>query len=299
MNLYQVGRYLAIVEKYMDKQRTKKRMENTLLAHGGLFIFRSINFITRQLSRFIHVKPMEINRYGKTFIVSGNLKYYLFWRHKSWEEETFRILERYLDSNHSYIDIGAWIGPTVLYAAHIAKKTYAIEPDPLAFKELKENVSLNPTLQQKISLHEKCINVTTGKARFGTPSMGGDTISSLRFGESENAWIVDGVTFDDFVKENAINDCNMIKIDIEGAEAIVLPTMADYLERYKPTLHLSMHPEFFDNPKEDTEKIIDMLKIYKAVYFEGEKKIEVSELLSKKRLKRRYTVVATDKIRET
>jgi FkbM family methyltransferase len=283
----------------MNKQSNKKRMENTLLAKSGLFIFRLINIITQQLSRFIHLKPKKINRYGKTFIVSGNLKYYIFWRHKSWEEETYRILQRYLDSEHSYIDIGAWIGPTVLYAAQIAKKTYAIEPDPLAFKELEKNVSLNPTFQQKISLHEKCINVTTGKVRFGTPSMGGDTISSLRFGDSENAWIVEGITFDDFIKENTITDCNVIKIDIEGAEAIVIPTMIQYLEKYKPTLHLSMHPEFFNDPKKDTVKIIDVLKIYKYVYFEGEKKIELSDLLSKKRLKRRYTLVATDKIRET
>jgi FkbM family methyltransferase len=242
---------------------------------------------------------MKINRYGKTFVVSGNLKYYLFWKNKSWEEGTYRILQRYLDSEHSYIDIGAWIGPTVLYAAHIAKKTYAIEPDPLAFKELEKNVLLNPTLQQKISLQEKCINVTSGKVRFGTPSMGGDTISSLRFGDSENAWIVEGITFDDFVNENAITDCNLIKMDIEGAESIVLPTMVRYLEKYKPTLHLSMHPEFFNDPKNDIERIIDVLKIYTYVYFEGERKIELHELLSNKRLKRRYTLVATDKLRET
>lgn len=176
-----------------------------------------------------------------------------------------------------------------------SKKTYAIEPDPLAFKELEKNVSLNPELKQKISLHEKCINVSSGKVRFGSPSMGGDTISSLRFGNSENAWVVDGITFDDFLKENIITDCNFIKMDIEGGEAIVLPTMRHHLEKHKPTLHLSMHPQFFDDPMNDTASITDVLKIYKNLYVEGKKKIDVSELLSKKRLKSRYTIVATDK----
>jgi len=283
----------------MSNEGTTRRMENKIIAKIGLLILSSSVFFARQLNRFIHLKPMKINRHGKTFFVSGNLEYFFFWRYKSWEEDTYRILEKYLDSDHSYIDIGAWIGPTVLYAAQIAKKTYAIEPDPLAFKELEKNVSLNPALKQKISLHEKCINVSSGKVRYGSPSKGGDTISSLRFGDSENAWVVDGITFDDFVKENVITDCNLIKMDIEGAEAIVVPTMKPYLERNKPTLHLSMHPMFFSNPKKDTERIIDVLKIYKYLYIEGEKKVEVSELLSEKRFKGRYTVVATDQVIET
>jgi FkbM family methyltransferase len=278
----------------MHNESTKKMRKNTIIQKIGIFILFSIVFLARQLNRFNRLKFMKINRYGKTFFVSGNLEYFLFWKYKSWEEDTYRILWKYLDADHSYIDIGAWIGPTVLFAAQTAKKTYAIEPDPYAFKELEKNVSLNPTLKQKISLHEKCINVSSGKVRFGSPSMGGDTISSLRFGDSENAWVVEGISFDDFVKENSIFDCNLIKMDIEGAEAMIIPTMSSYLEKYKQTLHLSIHPEFFDDPQKDTERLIDVLKIYKYFYIEGVKKIEINTLLSKKRVKR-YTLVATDK----
>ena len=283
----------------MNNDGTKKRMENKIIAKIGLCILSSSVFLARQLNRFIHLKPIQIHRYGKTFFVSGNLQYFLFWKYKSWEEDTYRILEKYLDADHSYIDIGAWIGPTVLYAAQIAKKTYAIEPDPIAFKELAKNVSLNQGLKQKILLYERCINASSGKVRFGSPSKGGDTISSLKFGDSENAWVVDGITFDDFVKENTITDCNLIKMDIEGGEAIVIPTMNQYLERNKPVLHLSMHPLFFSDSRGDTQRIIDVLKIYKYLYIEGKKKVDVSELLSEKRLKRRYTIVATDKEMDT
>jgi FkbM family methyltransferase len=274
----------------------KKRMETTIIARCALFLLKSSNFLTRQLNRFIHLKPLKIQRYGTTFFVSGNFEYFFFWLYKSWEEDTYQTLQAYLDSDHSYIDIGAWIGPTVLYAANIAKKTYAVEPDPLAFQELEKNVSLNPALQQKISLHEQCITATTGKVRFGSPSTGGDTISSLRFGDSENAWIVDGITFDDFVQTHRITDCNIIKMDIEGAEAIVVPTMREYLEQYRPTFHLSMHPEFFADARRDTQKILDVVKIYKYLYIEGGRRINGSELLSDKRLKRRYTIVATDRL---
>ena len=178
--------------------------------------------------------------------------------------------------------------------ASAAKKVYAIEPDPIAFKELKKNVSLNPMLQEKIELYKKCINYKSGYVKFGNLGVGGDSTSSLLFSDSKTGWTVEGIIFDEFIRENEINDCNFIKMDIEGGEVIVLPSMKNYLERNKPILYLSMHPIFFMNPVEDTKKVIDVLKIYKNIYTEKGKKIELFELLSQKKFKILYVIVATD-----
>lgn len=254
----------------------------------------------RKLTHFIKPRPIKIERYGKTFFVSGNLEYILFWRQKFWERETYRIFDRFLDSNCSYIDIGAWIGPTVLYGAQIAKKVYAIEPDPIAYKELEKNISLNPELKEKIELHEKCINTHSEKVKFGSMSMGGDATSSLLFSDSKTKWIVDGITFDEFIKVNKINDCNFVKMDIEGGEEVILPTMKNYLMRKKPTLYLSIHPRFFKNPEITTRKIFNDLLIYKNLYIHEGKKIGLEDMLSRSRLKSQYKlktsygVVATD-----
>jgi FkbM family methyltransferase len=283
----------------MNSDFSKKRKEHKIITKIGLFIVSSSDFLASQLNHFFYLKPIQIHRYGKTFFVSSNFHYFLFWKNKSWEKDTYRFLEKYLDKDHSFIDIGAWIGPIVLFAAQIAKKTYAIEPDPIAFKELAKNVSLNPELKQKILLYEKCINASSGKVRFGNRSKGGDSTSGLRFGDSQNAWVVDGITIDDFVKENIVTDCNLIKMDIEGGETIVIPAMKQYLERNRPILHLSMHPLFFRDPRGDTQAIIDVLTKYKHLYIEGKKKVDASELLSEKWLQRRYTVVATDKEMDT
>jgi FkbM family methyltransferase len=236
---------------------------------------------------------MKISRHGKTFFVTGNVDYFIYWKNKFWEVYTHKVFDRFLDPNHSYIDIGAFIGPTVLYGAFIAKKVYAIEPDPVAFSELEKNVSLNPALKEKIELHQKCINVRSEKVKFGSISDGGDSMSSLLFADSKTSWVVDGITFDDFIKNNNITDCNFIKMDIEGGEAFVLPTMENYLKIHKPVLYLSIHPCFFENPREDIKKVIDVLEVYKNVY-RKDKKIELNELLSKKGLIGSYEVVATD-----
>jgi len=258
-----------------------------------IIITSYISFV-RWLHRFVKPKPKKIKLNKKEFIISGNLEYIFFWS-KNYEKNTYRILDKFLDKNHSYIDIGAFIGSTLLYSAYQSKKAYGIEPDPIAFKELQLNVSLNPLLKDKIELRQQCINFQSGKLKFGNIARGGDSTSSLHYKDSKTSWIVDGITFEEFVKENNIVDCNFIKMDIEGGEIIVLPTMRKFLEKEKPVLYLSVHPIFFKDPICDTKKIIEILGIYKNIYTDEGEKISPDFLLSKNRLKRRYAIIATDR----
>jgi hypothetical protein len=123
-------------------------------------------YIARKLTHILKPRPLKVDRYGKTFYVTRNLEHIYVWQ-KYWERNTHRIFDKFLDPRYSYIDIGAFIGATVLYGAHIAKKVYAIEPDPVAIKELEKNILLNPRLKEKIELHKKCINVCSGPVKFG------------------------------------------------------------------------------------------------------------------------------------
>jgi len=270
----------------------KELIGNELLSKVGILILRSYSQFAQALDRHIVLKPFTVHRYGQSFVVSGNFEYFLFWRYASWEQETFQAMLRVLDRDHSFIDIGSWIGPTVLFGACLAKKAYGIEPDPLAFNELEKNVRLNGELQEKISLHQLCIHDTSGEVRFGSPTKGGDTISSIRFGDAKTSWVVPSRTFQQFIDDQGINDCNFIKMDIEGSEANVLPTMKRYLEEAHPVLHLSMHPPFFPNPMEDTKKILDALASYPFLFCNGTP-IKPADMLSKSFLQRRYTLLAT------
>jgi hypothetical protein len=65
---------------------------------------------------------MEIIKNNRKFYVSDVYSKSWFGDNKLtwWEQDTFHILEHYKTSKESlYIDIGAWIGPTVLYIANI------------------------------------------------------------------------------------------------------------------------------------------------------------------------------------
>ncbi len=148
-----------------------------------------------------------------------------FWmkvKNCQWEEDTYKIFDKFIDKKNIYIDIGAWIGPTVLYGSQLAKHCYAIEPDPVAFEELQKNVNLNENFNKKITLCNCAISNTNNIIKLGSDSKFGNSESSIFFKEDSEFIKVKCLTFEEFIKQNKIINCSFIKIDIEGGEAIIL-----------------------------------------------------------------------------
>ena len=61
----------------------------------------------------------------------------------SWEPQTFTVLDSILAPGGIHLDVGAWIGPTVLHAAHCSQKVFCFEPDKVAYMYLLANLKLN------------------------------------------------------------------------------------------------------------------------------------------------------------
>lgn len=55
-----------------------------------------------------------------------------------WEPCTFQNIERLVDCDTTFIDVGGWIGVTPYWAAQIADNVITVEPDPICFGILKE-----------------------------------------------------------------------------------------------------------------------------------------------------------------
>ena len=133
------------------------------------------------------ISTNQVSKNSAHFTVYSG-KHYDFWKHVQngkWEPETFTVLNKYLNRKHSYIDIGAWIGPTVLYGCQLAKHCYAFEPDPVAFQELRSNVRLNKALIPRITLCNLALSNSSRRIRLyqgtlpGHNSEWGNSMSSL------------------------------------------------------------------------------------------------------------------------
>jgi FkbM family methyltransferase len=187
---------------------------------------------------------MMIHVRGRAFEVRGG-NYDSFWQevaNQTWEPETFRLLEHFIDSQHSYVDVGAWVGPTVLFGSQNANITYALEPDPGAFAELAANVELNRSRLGNVHVLNQALAPISGKLRLDTPTRAGDSSATMLSRPTRESWWVDALRWDDLVRAQNIRDCNFIKMDIEGGEYRVLPDMLAWLEKNRPTLYLSLHP---------------------------------------------------------
>ena len=111
---------------------------------------------------------MNIKKNNCSFNIKGSYSEEWFSNNKldTWEPDTFHILEHYKTNKNSvYIDIGAWIGPTVLYSANIYNKVIAIEPDKIAIERLEQNMSCNNF--NNITLIQKALSNINGRSKFG------------------------------------------------------------------------------------------------------------------------------------
>ncbi|WP_411882533.1 FkbM family methyltransferase [Polaromonas sp. YR568] len=199
-----------------------------------------------ELSVFVHRRAFRVR--------SGDARK-AFWGRVAaglWEPQTFEVFQRFLRPDRSYIDVGAWIGPTVLYGALLSRRVHALEPDPVAFAELAANVDANPALRRKIHLHPCGIGPENGPLRlyagglyFGEQSHFGDSMSGMLAAPGavgQPCREVPGMDLERFLALNAIDDCNFIKMDIEGGEYAVIPGLWRRLPQLGlPTLYVSFH----------------------------------------------------------
>lgn len=239
-----------------------------------------------------------INIHSKKFKVSVEqpfIEHIRLVQKGEWEPDTFHIFDAFLKKDQCYIDIGAWIGITTLYGSQLAKHCYAMEPDPIAMNYLEENIALNPALKSKITLSKECLYNINGEVFLGNKYQAGDCTSSIHFGNANTNWRVPAITFDHFLKKYSIKNYNFIKMDTEGAEAVILPQMAQMLKVDKPTLFLAIHCPFFkETLTESMSNIISVLNLYKHVFLANGLEIKPSILLNEGIEHYFFEVLATD-----
>lgn len=178
-----------------------------------------------------------------------------FWenRFESWENDTFEFMNKYLDKNKTFIDIGAWIGPMSLYASYHSKKCISFEPDPVASFEFQNNININNlsniVLEKKaISIHDK---INLGASEWGH--------SVTRIGVADNSFSADCLSIKQILDNFNLNESNisLIKIDIEGHEVELLTD--DILKKLNVPMHISFHPGWSSNKDEFFHKILPFL----------------------------------------
>jgi FkbM family methyltransferase len=168
-----------------------------------------------------------------------------FWnkvQEKRWEQATIAAISDLIGPGAVFIDIGAWIGPTTMLAAHRGAEVHAYEPDPVALVELKANLALNPDLLKRTHVHPVALSNHDGDAPIGSKHLGDSETSLLKRGGETT--IVPTMDAARAAEIDHFRRATLVKMDIEGGEYLVIPRMTGYLRAHEPVLILSTHSKF-------------------------------------------------------
>jgi FkbM family methyltransferase len=161
----------------------------------------------------------------------------------TWEAFTLDTIDTYVTPDSTYVDIGAWVGPTVLWAARRGGRVVAVEPDPVARDTLTSNVYLND-YDDRVTVVPAAFSYETGTARLVPRNELGDSMS--RLGVGDRSIEVDTISADDLF--GGLTNVSLVKIDIEGGEGVSFPAAADRLHALDCPILLSLHLDWIEHP---------------------------------------------------
>jgi FkbM family methyltransferase len=158
-------------------------------------------------------------------------------------EPELMLLERFLKPGMVFVDGGANTGVFTFTAARLVGSTgrvLAFEPGSSCFAALKRSQSLNGW--SHISIHQRALSDRSGVARL-YHHLGQENAFSLGSDESASFDEVATVSLDEIAQAEQLTQVDFIKLDVEGAEELVLRGAAKVLEQSRPVILFEVNPE--------------------------------------------------------
>lgn len=220
---------------------------------------------------------------GRSLAADVSPRYEKFWKlfgEKRWEPTTFEVFDRCLTPKSHYVDVGAWIGPTLLYAAHIARRCTAFEPDPVAYCALEKNLSHNPGLAERCSVHHAALAENDGLIPMIAPDGAGKSETSCLLPNGQGSFEAKAFDAARLFRER-LADADFIKMDIEGGEYDVIPAMSEFIRDRRPQVLLSLHPGHLPavgrDPLSESQRLLDSFAGYSETMRVGRDAIAPAE----------------------
>ena len=159
-----------------------------------------------------------------------------------------RFFDAVLPGCDRFVDCGAYMGFSALYAAACGVDVTAFEPSRMNFQLLSLNVDMNPDLASRIGIYSHGLgardeNVTLYAHHFADREASvfpvverDDVVTALPEATVELRAAAE------VLRRAGVDGRTLLNIDIEGGEYAVLPAIKDLLADRKPWLLASFHP---------------------------------------------------------
>lgn len=198
--------------------------------------------------------PAKLRRVGSTMIYIARENY----------EPELLYLERFLKPGGVFVDGGANIGVYTVVASSLvgdSGKVYAFEPADESYLLLDKNIKINN--QNNVKMYQLALSDKVGETKLhhidNAPtsySLGTDEHSS------DSYEVIKTTTLDLIAENDNIDRVDVIKLDVEGAEELVLRGASTVLEKHKPVVIFEIREVAAERLGLDTFGAWEFLKQY-------------------------------------
>lgn len=259
---------------------------------------------------------IDIDLFGRRYRLAAADR--AFWEKVAagdWERGTLRFFERALGTvgpEAVCVDVGAWVGPTALFAAQFCGRVFAVEPDPAAYERLLANLRMNAAAN--IAPCHAAIAPADGRVALANRRHFGNSMTRAQLstvdddGDGGGGGGGDGSTGDlggnratvlglrlaTFIDWLGIARIDLLKIDIEGGEFDLLPALLALPMRLRPVVHLSLHAPLFAE-SERTERLAAVAELasqYAHIYDAENTAITAADIAADTRFRDKFQVAA-------
>jgi FkbM family methyltransferase len=192
-------------------------------------------------------------------------------------QEMVSFFKKFIKRGDMVIDIGANIGDTTVPMALAAGKegiTLGFDPNPLVFKILQKNATLNPTkqnivpLRYAITVKEEEFYYVSSEASFGNGGI--SPVKQSHHGKFVYPEKIKGINLQKYLETNypdKVSNLSFIKIDTEGYDKEILKSIADLVKKYKPVVVAESFGKSSNEDKAELFNIFDGIG-YDVYFFE-------------------------------
>ncbi len=166
------------------------------------------------------------------------------------EQDNQRVYADLVRPGDTVVDAGANWGVHALYLGKLVGRegrVHAFEPHPQVVEELRWHVERNELKQ--VTIHACGLMDRAGEIPF---VLGENSKSSHVIGTHDQSGgiqvIVPCFTLDEVMVRSGVTSLRLIKVDVEGAESLLLKGAEKTISRFRPHLVVELH-----NPEQDLE----------------------------------------------
>ncbi len=193
--------------------------------------------------------------------------------HRTYEPKETSLIQRAVKPGMNFIDLGANIGYFTLLASRCVGsegKVYAFEPEDLNYQYLTENIRRNNAqnvraIRKAVLNHPGTVSLFLDKGNLGAHTISKQNIETAYHRTVQ----VDAVTFDDFFENENIK-VDFVKMDLQGAEGLVLEKAVRMIRRFPMKILMEFWPLGLTRAGTDPRNLLTFLDQYFSIQIVGD-----------------------------